>query len=108
VNATLQRVQSLRRVTHEKQGVGQTTLARGPRRTSRRFHQTGSAGIDADCQSFRIRSRKPDYCPAVARAKVEDRPRVAVDQLVELADVELAQLTASNHAHGTWIITHQR
>ena len=79
-----------------------------PRGTSRRLDQTSRAGIDADRQNFRARSRELDYCPTVARTQVENRPRVAAGQLVELADVELAQVMASDHAHWTRIIAHGR
>ncbi len=74
--------------------------------SARGFDQTGGTGVDADYQRFRVRSREGGDCPTVACAQVKDRPPRATDQLVELADVELAQLMANDHAHGTWIITH--
>jgi hypothetical protein len=45
------------------------------------------------------RSRELRYGRTVAGAKVENGPRIAADQLVELADVELAHVVASDHAH---------
>jgi len=79
-----------------------------PRGTSGRLDQTSRAGIDTDRQNLRARLRELDYRPTVARTKINDRPRVAADQLVELADVELAQVMASDHAHWTRIIAHGR
>jgi len=79
-----------------------------PRGTSGCVDQGGRAGIDADGQNFGARSGEPGYCPTVACAKVEDRSRVTPDQLVDLADVELAQSMANDHAHETRIIAHWR
>ncbi len=108
VNPTLDRAEGLRRVTHQKQGVRQATLVCRPRGTSGRLDQARRTGIDADRQNIRARSRELDYCPTVAHAQIEDRARVAPNQLVELADVELAQVMASDHAHWTRIIAHGR
>jgi hypothetical protein len=106
VDATSGCGKRLPRITHDKQRVGQTTLVRRLRGPSRRLDQPGRTGIDADRQNFRARSRELRDGRTVASAQVEDRPRVAADQLIDLADVELAQMAASDDAHKVRIIAH--
>ena len=108
VDATTQRAQRLHGVAHQEQRVRQTALVRRPRGPSGRLDETSRAGIDPDRQNFRARSRELPYGRTVAGTKIEDRPREAADQLVELADVELAQVVTSDHAHWTRIIAHGR
>ncbi len=76
--------------------------------TTRGFDQRRGAGVNTDRQNLRARSCELRYGGAIAGAQIDDRPRVAADQLVDLADVELAQMVASDHAHGLRIIAHWR
>ena len=91
-----------------EQRVRQTALVPRSGSTSGWLDETSRTGIDPDRQNFRARSRELRYSRTVAGTQVENRPRVAADQLVELADVELAQVMASDHAHWTRIIAHGR
>ncbi len=96
----------LPRITHEEQRVRQTTFVYRLGGTPRRLDQARRTGIHPDRQNFRARAGELRYGRTIAGAQIYDRPRIAADQLVELADVELAQVVASDDAHGTRIIAH--
>jgi len=95
-------------IAHDKQRVGQTTLVRRSRGTARGLDEAGGTRIDPDRQNIRARASEIRHRGAVSGAQVEDRPRVAANELVELPDVELGQVMANDQAHGSRIIAHWR
>jgi hypothetical protein len=107
VQTALEHAQRLSCVAHQEQRVQQTALVRRFGRTTRGVDEGRGAGVDTNRQNLRARARQLDYRGTVASAQIQDRPRVAADQLVELADVDLAQMVASDHAHWASIIAHR-
>jgi hypothetical protein len=64
-----------------------------------RLLKAGRLGVNAYRQTGRFTSRGRQDRGAVTQ--VEQRPSVAGDQLVELADVHLSQLTSGDHTHAS-------
>ena len=79
----------LRSVAHQEERVRQTTLPRRPRGSPRDLHQPGGVGIHANDQCLWMPPGDVHHGTAIAGTQVNDRARVAPDQLVDLTDVDL-------------------
>ena len=61
--------------------------------------QAGRIGVEADEQDIRSPAGRADYRAAVSGAQVQGDRRVASRETAELADVDLGDLPAAEHAH---------
>ena len=68
------------------------------------FAESARVGVYPDHENAGLVAGGQNDCRAVTRPQVDDRPLVeASDQLVELADVELSELTSHYRAHRAMI-----
>ena len=88
-----------RRIADQEQRVRQAALARRPGRAAGRFAQPAGVGVYANRENARIVAGGPKHGRAITGTQVDDRPRVGGDQQVDLADVELGELTSNDAAH---------
>jgi hypothetical protein len=88
------------RVGGQEQGVGLTTLVGRPSSAPRRLAQAARISVDTDDQRLWMGPGKPGHRPTVTGAQIHDRPLVAGDQLVDLADVDFGEPTSDGDAHG--------
>lgn len=70
---------------------------------ARCFAETAVIGVHAHYERPSLRPRRPDDRRAVTGTQIDDRPLVAGDQPIELADVDLGKLTSDGDAHGSMI-----
>jgi hypothetical protein len=96
--------QRRRGISDQEKRIGHATLARRPGRAPRRFAQAAGVGVDANRENAWIVPGCPKDGRAITGPKINDRPGVAGDQEVELADIDFAELTSNADAHHRGIV----
>ena len=99
VDPAAQQVQGLACIAGQEERVGKSTAWGWPSGLPGRLAQSGGVRVDADRQQSGLGASGAQDGFAVARSQIQQDPLLANDQSVELADVDLAQLTSEDHAH---------
>jgi hypothetical protein len=97
----VQRGQRRARIGNQEQGVRLTTLVSWPSRPPRRLAQAARIRVDTHDQRLWLGPGEPRHRSTVAGTQVDDRPLIAGDQQVDLADVDFREPTSDGDAHGS-------